>query len=249
MPTNGQNCSPAVGCNGQGSQCLSSTNGNSFSCAVPCTTSADCPLLVETCQPQATTGIQGNSCQADPCSDYFGTCNSGGNDNDGSCRLPASLTDVFTGCPGQSGGCGECMQGGGAQWGQSCDSTRGSNFCTTGSICLSDTNGGGNSMCAPMCSPWNGPTLCPYGFGCYWPIGSNAGVCLLPCPIDPLCPFSISCSLTPPSCSISGDTQAGCGDCNLFATLISGGTLCVMDCPGSSSCQFIPGTPIPACLP
>ena len=166
------------------------------------------------------------------CSNYFSTCNAAGT-NDGTCEV-LSFSDLFS-CS-TPGGCGVCVQGGGAPVGSNCDQTRGSNFCQTGTSCTA--NNDGNTACAPICSPWNGPTLCPYGYGCFWPIGQNIGVCLLLCPIDPLCPFSLG-----------GITPGGCSNCNFGASLLTGGTACVMDCPGSTYCQLISGTPIPACLP
>jgi hypothetical protein len=235
VPVTGEPCLPTVGCQGSNVSCVETTSGSTYLCAVSCTSSAQCSPLQESCQPSQSTGLKDSTCQVDLCGDFFESCNASGS-NDGTCLLPPNATQLVS-CPEPSG-CGSCMQGGAVPDGQSCDQTRGTNFCQTGSICMSAPSGDGNTMCSPMCSPFNGPTLCPYGYGCYWPIGSNVGTCLLLCPIDFLCPFNIG-----------GDTPGGCSNCNFAASLLSLGTACVMDCPGSSYCQLISGTPIPACLP
>ncbi len=227
VPVDGEPCLPTPGCQGTGITCVETQNNSGSVCTATCTSTSQCPALGETCKPS--TVVKGSVCTPNECSDYFGTCNASGT-NDGTCEV-ISIGDLFS-CSDPDG-CGVCVQGGNVQDGNPCDQTRGSNFCQTGSTC--SANSDGNTMCAPICSPYNGPTLCPYGYGCYWPIGQNIGTCVLICPIDPLCPLSVPLQ--------------GCANCNDLASLLCLGSCCVMDCPGSSYCQLISGTPIPACLP
>jgi len=229
VPTTGEPCLPTPGCQGTGVSCLEEAVGGGYICAIACTTTADCTQLNASCQ--QSTQLKGKTCQPNQCSNYFGSCNAAGT-NDGTCEV-ISFGDLFS-C-NIPGGCGLCVQGGSDPDGQSCDQTRGtgSDMCQTGSTCSGKP--GGNTMCAPLCSPYNGPTLCPYGYGCFWPIGQAQGDCILICPIDPLCPLSVP--------------YGGCSNCNDFASLLCLGSCCVMDCPGSSYCQLLDGLPIPACLP
>ncbi len=246
-PIQGEPCQPNVGCQGANVQCLQSAQAQGeYVCWETCPDTQSCQPLVSSCQPSQL--VQGNTCQTNACSDFFSTCNGSGT-KDGTCLLPPSIASLSN-CPPQ--GCGICLQGGSAQLGSGCDTKRGSNFCEPalqdptapgGMICApSPDQSSTNTACMPLCSPLNGPTLCPIGQACYWPIGNSVGYCVIPCPVDPLCP-------------IGGGVGSDCGFCGndtasqLAEAFLCAGSCCITTCPGNLSCQFISGTPILACLP
>ncbi len=186
LPTELLSCLPCVGCDSSEPALQCTAVGASHACVRTCSSTADCPDTLSSCQPSG-----GQSyCLYDLCGpatgnggSYYGSCNAIGNNGDGTC-LPVTAS---------SGTAGVCLQNGAASGG-SCSTVRGaggdvSQVCPSGQVCFPTQVGSTQGVCEPLCAATG-----PAGPGCgssqfCWdpaPASLDWGLCVDQCTGNPL---------------------------------------------------------------